>query len=685
MAVRWNIRHNTVTAFYFLTVFLGPGFGEKFFQYRDHRDQRIYDHQKHFVSVHNKMEAEEQLEKYGYLHCQLPERHKRSFFPDFFKEGGATGRKEAGAEEGMFPCTSREVRKAIRQYQKTYDLPETGVLDRQTKKLMSTSRCGNADDDESKVSAVEDTERTSTSEMLDKFIRKNSDTSKTVASSLSDSFKSRPWKRSATNSNLLNVISGAQMGSSSLERRRRYIHDYISKLKEEDPMLYKDQSDNKILNIQKRSVNVKENIVNNTAINKTSPLNGQKFEKHVIKWRLLESGYSTRIPVEDQRATIDLAFRMWSEVIPLKFVEETSGDIASVDIEVAFGTGAHQNCKRDFDGNGGEIAHSFSTGNMHFDDDEYFKTMRSFSSDGIYLLRVAVHEIGHVLGLMHTNKKYSIMYAIYEKENSGPDFELGWEDRKAVQRVYGVCKGQFNTVFDWVRRNEKGTFIFNTYFFRGNHYWMYENHANRTRYGDPLYITSEWGGIPDDLDGYAQVFYIADNVVVDDAYFFKGEDVYKYDNENDKLFEGWPKKISEFFKGKDGSESVPSNIDTVFFDMRDKNVYFFKNDMVYVYDPKVPKEQQGCCLRKVKLQDEFPAVEDSIPLPSSVDAVYYSYVDESMYFIKGEDVWKNVAFHPRQKFIKNGVKYIGKWYDKWFDICDVTTHSTHLFDFQKSN
>lgn len=100
-------------------------------------------------------------------------------------------------------------------------------------------------------------------------------------------------------------------------------------------------------------------------------------------------------------------------------------------------SGAHQNCKRNFDGHGGEIAHSFSTGNMHFDDDEFFKTMRSFSSDGIYLLRVAVHEIGHVLGLIHTNKKYSIMYAIYEKENSGPEFELGWEDRKAVQRVYG--------------------------------------------------------------------------------------------------------------------------------------------------------------------------------------------------------------------------------------------------------
>lgn len=51
---------------------------------------------------------------------------------------------------------------------------------------------------------------------------------------------------------------------------------------------------------------------------------------------------------------------------------------------------------------------------------------------------------------------------------------------------------------------------------------MYENHANRTRYGDPLYITTEWAGIPDEPDGYAQVFYINGNNVVDNAYFFKG-------------------------------------------------------------------------------------------------------------------------------------------------------------------
>ena len=56
----------------------------------------------------------------------------------------------------------------------------------------------------------------------------------------------------------------------------------------------------------------------------------------------------------------------------------------------------HQDCNIRFDGRGGELAHSWATGNVHFDDDEEYK---ADSHSGVYLLRVAVHEIGHVLSL----------------------------------------------------------------------------------------------------------------------------------------------------------------------------------------------------------------------------------------------------------------------------------------------
>jgi len=65
-------------------------------------------------------------------------------------------------------------------------------------------------------------------------------------------------------------------------------------------------------------------------------------------------------------------------------------------------------------------------------------------------------------------------------------------------------------------------YFYNTYFFRGSHYWMYENRFNRTRYGDPLVIADEWSGLPADVDAFTQVITTAGPDYVIDTYFFKG-------------------------------------------------------------------------------------------------------------------------------------------------------------------
>lgn len=220
--------------------------------------------------------------------------------------------------EEVNECSEVQVSEAIKNYQKTYKLPETGYLDKRTREFMSTSRCGNADNEEQII--VEEAAK-------DVVIGKDD-----IAAKSGGNFRmsSRTWKRSAKSTRLMQVLVGKDK-TPSRERRKRYLADYINNLKKEDPLMIKPITEE---DRRKRAITMQHHKHNGTA-----PGEGQIFNKAVIKWRLLDTGYSTRIPVEQQRGTLDLAFRMWSEVIPLDFVEDSDGDLRDVDIQVAFGKG----------------------------------------------------------------------------------------------------------------------------------------------------------------------------------------------------------------------------------------------------------------------------------------------------------------------------------------------------------
>lgn len=51
--------------------------------------------------------------------------------------------------------------------------------------------------------------------------------------------------------------------------------------------------------------------------------------------------------------------------------------------------------------------------------------------------QVAVHELGHVIGLNHSNVDNSVMNAIYHQSIRG-DFELSLHDRREVKKAYGT-------------------------------------------------------------------------------------------------------------------------------------------------------------------------------------------------------------------------------------------------------
>ncbi|XP_016065992.1 PREDICTED: matrix metalloproteinase-21 [Miniopterus natalensis] len=399
------------------------------------------------------------------------------------------------------------------------------------------------------------------------------------------------------------------------------------------------------------------------------------FAKKTLSWRLLREGYSGQLPEAQQRSVLRLAFRMWSEVTPLSFREDLAGPGATVDIKLGFGRGRHLGCPRVFDGIGQEFAHAWHLGDIHFDDDEHFTPPTS--SMGVSLLQVAVHEIGHVLGLPHTYRTGSIMQPNYIPQ--GPAFELDWSDRKAIQKLYGSCEGSFDTAFDWIRkeRNHRGeaTVRFSTYFFRNSWYWLYENRNNRTRYGDPIPILTGWHGVP--AQGIDAVVHIW-TWRRDERYFFKGNQYWRYDSDRDQALtedehgKGYPRLISEGFPG------VPSPLDTAFYDRRKQLIYFFKGSLVFAFD--VNRNQVLSSYPK-RMTEVFPATEPGNHPLRNLDSAYYSYAHKSVFLFKGSAYWRVASDGDRRRgawLPPNSVFPKEPISGKWFDVCDVHTSTLSM-------
>nr|XP_060644134.1 matrix metalloproteinase-15 [Anolis sagrei ordinatus] len=357
------------------------------------------------------------------------------------------------------------------------------------------------------------------------------------------------------------------------------------------------------------------------------------------------------------------AFRVWEEATPLSFREVPfmgtglpRRAMPEADLVVLFASGFHGDSSP-FDGAGGFLAHAFFPGpgmggDAHFDLDEPW-TLENIDGAGNNLFLVAVHELGHSLGLEHSSDPSAIMAPFYQWMDTQA-FRLPDDDLRGIQQLYGVpggqphptkalptagvpgqpaprppprpppgrpdrppkpgnpdqsepniCDGDFDTVT--VLRGEM-------FVFKGRWFWRVRH--NRVLDNYPMPVGYFWRGLPGNIDA---AYERQDGRFA----FFKGDQFWLFREAN--LEPGYPQPLSSY-----GSGLPYDRVDAAVWWEPTGHTFFFRGDRYWRFNEETYAADTGYP-RKIGVWAGVPPAPKGVFL--SPDATY-------TYFYKGRMYWK---------------------------------------------
>ena len=297
--------------------------------------------------------------------------------------------------------TKEEFTLAIQTVQEKFNLSVTGVLDEATLDVMSQRRCGNSDRKKNEIVAKtpllellsqnhtvsrrvrryaeeilkkDERERVRVQEQQQMMIREREEQERLEEEEIylmnsrdgfsltegspihplklqsmgkvSSTTTAKPTYKPTTNtpSKLLKILTTvyARKAVEAIEVRQLILHEIMQEISDQKYEPKSTGTNNPHAQRQlrqrlKRSTILDEEMTTPISVEENLPV--FTTDEGCIRYRLLSDSYSTRLSLIQQRSVLLLAFRMWSEVCPLCFVEDMDSNIKDVDIQLQFGIG----------------------------------------------------------------------------------------------------------------------------------------------------------------------------------------------------------------------------------------------------------------------------------------------------------------------------------------------------------